>query len=74
MYVCLCHAITKKKLNLLIKNGCYSLDKLQKTCGLGKSCGTCLQTANQILLEQKKVSKHEREISKNPKVVEIGNA
>jgi len=52
MYVCLCHAVTKKDIELLIKKGCKTLPEIQKACGLGGSCGTCLQTAKEIVVQK----------------------
>ena len=49
MYICLCEAITKKQLCLLIKEGHCSFSKLQKACKIGLSCGTCVKETCRIL-------------------------
>ena len=54
MYICLCQAITKKKLCLLIKEGCHSLPKLQKKSQIGLSCGMCVKEACEILTNKTK--------------------
>ena len=61
MYVCLCYAITKKKLTSLIRGGCSSLGQVQKVCALGRDCGSCLQAAHRILLEEKPPTKCSKE-------------
>ena len=61
MYVCLCYAITKKKLTSLIRGGCSSLGQVQKICDLGRDCGSCLSAAHKIILEAKPSSKSTKE-------------
>ncbi len=71
MYVCLCQAITKKKLCLLIKKGCNSLPKLQKECEIGISCGTCLKEARKILANETKKTNSK---NSSTKTVELNNS
>ena len=50
MYVCLCHGLTEKELKKLItENQCRHMKSLQKHCGAGKDCGSCLLQVNQLL-------------------------
>lgn len=82
MYVCLCHAITEKELDSLIKKGCKTLPDVQKACGLGGSCGTCLQTAREIMLKKKSESSSLKEklspllesLQKQTTTVELGSS
>ena len=43
MYLCLCHALSERKIKRLIKDrGCGSLQALQRECRAGQSCGSCV--------------------------------
>ena len=41
MYICLCNAVTDKKLKKMIKEGLTSLEEVAQKCGAGKNCGAC---------------------------------
>jgi bacterioferritin-associated ferredoxin len=55
MYVCLCNAITDSKLKNLIQNGLDSIASLQEVCPVGKSCGTCLDQVQDLILSKKEI-------------------
>ena len=51
MYVCVCNAITDKQIRRAVKSGAQSLRDLQVELGVASGCGSCEETATQILRE-----------------------
>lgn len=43
MYICLCHAVSDKKIQLLLNRGKLSLDELRLACNAGDGCGSCVE-------------------------------
>ena len=53
MYVCICNAITDKQIRKAARSGIKSLRDLQRELGVASGCGSCEQTASQILQESR---------------------
>ena len=51
MYVCICNAITDKQIRAAAEAGATDLWALQKTIGVAAGCGSCRETASEILVE-----------------------
>ena len=51
MYVCICNAITDKQIRDAAKAGATDLWALQHKLGVGSQCGSCKETAAEILSE-----------------------
>ena len=51
MYVCICNAVTAKDIRQAAVAGCRSLPELTMRTGCGATCGTCLDTAAEVLRE-----------------------
>ena len=49
MYVCLCHAISDRQIREAVEHGAQSLDKVQCQLPVGTCCGSCADTARQII-------------------------
>ena len=51
MYVCICNGVTDRDIRQAADAGCRSLAELTMRTGCGATCGTCLDTAAQLLEE-----------------------
>jgi bacterioferritin-associated ferredoxin len=51
MYVCICNAISERKIHQAAAQGARSLDDLQAMLGVATGCGTCAQFALECLDE-----------------------
>jgi len=50
MYVCICKGITDKDIQELVREeGVGTLRDLKQHLPLGSNCGTCVQTAQQVI-------------------------
>ncbi|MEM1261927.1 MAG: (2Fe-2S)-binding protein [Pseudomonadota bacterium] len=49
MYVCLCHAITDADIAQAANAGATSVDDLSATLGVATGCGSCAETAQDLL-------------------------
>ena len=49
MYVCICNGVTERDIRQAAEAGCRSLSELTMRTGCGATCGTCLDTAAQLL-------------------------
>ena len=49
MYVCVCHAVTERRLRLAIRAGADSVEKLANTVGVTTSCGACRPRITEML-------------------------
>ena len=56
MYVCLCNAVSDKKLRKIIKDE-TTLEDLRKLTGAGKNCGSCICVLKDLLLKEKDAKK-----------------
>jgi len=53
MYVCLCHGITDHQIRAAVAEGASSLRKVCAQLPVGNGCGRCVQTAQEIIREQR---------------------
>ncbi len=51
MYVCVCNAITEKQIRQAARSGASNLWDLQRDLGVASNCGSCMETAMDILRE-----------------------
>ena len=51
MYVCICNGVTDHEIRAVAAAGCTTLAELTMRTGCGATCGTCLDTAAQLLDE-----------------------
>lgn len=51
MYVCICNAITEQQIRDIAKTGIRDLWTLQQELGVAAGCGTCMDSAMQVLNE-----------------------
>ncbi|MEM7193681.1 MAG: (2Fe-2S)-binding protein [Pseudomonadota bacterium] len=49
MYVCICSGVTDRQIVQAARQGVSTLDGLRTTLGVAAQCGTCAQTACEIL-------------------------
>ena len=49
MYICICNAITDRQINEAVANGATTLADLQHELGVATDCGTCLESALELL-------------------------
>jgi bacterioferritin-associated ferredoxin len=54
MYVCVCNAITDKQIRAAAEGGTTDLWALQAELGVATGCGSCTETASQILAEYRR--------------------
>ena len=57
MIVCLCEAVSDRKVKKLAKNGVDNLRDLARCCGAGSQCGTCHKDLHQILNKHRTLDK-----------------
>ncbi|MGI9260525.1 MAG: bacterioferritin-associated ferredoxin [Woeseiaceae bacterium] len=53
MYVCICNAITDKQIRKAARSGAENLRDLQRELGVAAGCGSCKESATQILRESR---------------------
>ena len=53
MYVCICNAITDKQIRKAAESGVRDLWGLQAQLGVASNCGSCKETAVEILREHR---------------------
>ncbi len=51
MYVCICNGVTENDIRHAAAAGCRSVPELTMRTGCGSTCGTCLDSAAQVLHE-----------------------
>ena len=51
MYVCICNAVTDHDIRQAAEAGCTSLAELTMRTGAGSCCGSCTDTAAELLAE-----------------------
>ena len=49
MYVCICKAVTEKRIARAVGEGATTLKDLRERTGLGTNCGKCVPQAYQLL-------------------------
>lgn len=53
MYVCICNAITDSEIIEAQQQGHTSLEQISKQLGVGNCCGSCIDTAREVLNDNK---------------------
>lgn len=51
MYVCICKAVSEKRIARAVGEGAITLRDLREATGLGTNCGKCVPQAYQLLRE-----------------------
>ena len=51
MYVCLCNGVTDREIRQVAEAGCRTLSELTMRTGCGACCGSCVESASQLLDE-----------------------
>lgn len=51
MYVCICNAVTDHDIRKAAEAGCTTLAGLTMRTGAGACCGSCVESATQVLAE-----------------------
>ncbi|MEL1265459.1 (2Fe-2S)-binding protein [Pseudoxanthomonas putridarboris] len=49
MYVCICNGVTERQIREAAAHGCRTVAELTMRTGCGATCGTCLDTAVDLL-------------------------
>ncbi|HEX2082612.1 MAG TPA: (2Fe-2S)-binding protein [Xanthomonadaceae bacterium] len=49
MYVCLCNGVTENDIREAAAAGCRTMTELTMRTGAGANCGSCLETAAELL-------------------------
>ena len=52
MYVCVCNAVTDRKIRAAVDDGVVTMRELQKQLGVSAVCGKCAPCARDILHEK----------------------
>jgi len=66
MYVCICNAITEKEIRRAVKAGVRDLWGLQATLGVASNCGSCKDTASEILRENRQARRRAEPVVYQP--------
>jgi len=51
VYICICNGVTQTDIRQAAAAGCRSVPELTMRTGCGSSCGSCLDSAAQVLRE-----------------------
>ena len=54
MYVCVCNAITDRQIREAVADGVSTVSQLQSRLGVASGCGSCMDTAADILQESRR--------------------
>ena len=57
MYICVCNAITDKQIREAADAGARDLWDLQARLGVASNCGSCKETASEILRESRQAAR-----------------
>ncbi|HAT41366.1 MAG TPA: (2Fe-2S)-binding protein [Rheinheimera sp.] len=49
MYICVCKAVSDKKIRQLVQEGATSMRELKQCLGVGSQCGKCIPAAQELL-------------------------
>lgn len=49
MYICVCKAVSDKRIRQLVDEGATSMRELKQCLGVGSQCGKCVPAAQQLL-------------------------
>ena len=68
MYVCICNAITDTQIRKAAKSGVRNLWDLQRELGVATGCGSCTETASEILRESRQQTSRMNPVVYRPSV------
>ncbi len=51
MFVCLCHAVSDKKIRALIQSGASDVKAIRQACNAGGDCGKCICELKKMISE-----------------------
>lgn len=57
MYICLCKGITDQDIVAEMEQGARNLRDINKRLGVGSQCGSCCQSAKEVIQEYKAAAK-----------------
>ena len=57
MYVCICNAITESQIREAVAEGASSVSQLQSKLGVASGCGSCMDSAAEIIQESRQRSR-----------------
>jgi len=49
MYVCICNAVTERRIRELVSEGYHTLNEIQALTGCADSCGSCREHAESVI-------------------------
>lgn len=49
MYICVCKAVSDKRIRQLVDEGATSMRELKQCLGVGSQCGKCVPAAQELL-------------------------
>jgi bacterioferritin-associated ferredoxin len=58
MYVCICNAISDRQIREIVNRGAASLDEVQIHLPVARCCGSCADTAREIIDRQRSCQTH----------------
>ena len=68
MYVCICNAITDKQIRDAARSGAESVWDLQKELGVATNCGSCQESAMEIVRETRAASRRTKPVLYRPAI------
>lgn len=71
MYICICNAITDKQILAAQQEGCRSIDEITRALGVGNCCGRCLESAEDLLIENAGVQKFNPQMTNSSNIITI---
>ncbi len=66
MYVCICHAVTDKQIRQAAAKGASTVMDLTNELGVAAGCGSCRETAAEILTEHENRGRRFEPVVFNP--------
>lgn len=51
MYICVCKAVSDKRIRQLVDEGATSMRELKQCLGVGSQCGKCVPAAQELLTQ-----------------------
>lgn len=51
MYICVCKAVSDKRIRQLVVEGATSMRELKQCLGVGSQCGKCVPAAQELLTQ-----------------------
>ena len=52
MYICICKSVTEARIREAIMAGATSLEEVQRFCGAGTDCGSCVLKLYRVVREK----------------------